>query len=67
MPTRIMFIGGEKIDVTAEPAEVAQMLSEAGVVEVERADKGGQPTTAYFNPAHVLYVEQASSKAGVGL
>jgi hypothetical protein len=61
MPTTVVFIGGEKITVSAELTDMADMLSRARPERVERVHGGG-PRQAYLNPRNVLYVEESHSR-----
>ena len=60
MPTTIAFIGGEKITVSADLDEMADMLSRARPERVERVHGG--PRHAYVNPSTVLYIEESHTR-----
>ena len=61
MPTTIVFVGGDKITVSAELSEMADMLSRARPERVERLHRSG-PRQVYLNPRNILYVEESHTQ-----
>ena len=61
MPTTVVFIGEERITVSAELNEMADMLARARPERVERVHGGG-PRQVYINPRNVLFVEESQSR-----
>jgi hypothetical protein len=59
VPARIVFIGGETMTVREELHEIVDLLSHARPVRCVRVVDGAT-RDAYFVPANVLYIEEAS-------